>query len=170
MKESDGLNSSRSLVSNGLWTPCPVRLESSSSSAVCWLKKKRYKVKLANQVLFWGKMKTVAWETALQMAPRVCSKEAGWGECQDIRFWWMRGEFRPSGTDWSRRFLLPLWNFSSLIRNENTGLGGGRQAQEGGDRCILMAHSHCTAETNIVQQLYSNLKRKQLCSSLFYRG
>ena len=56
-------------------------------SCVLTLKKKKYKVKLANQVLFWGKMKTVAWETALQMAPRVCSKEAGWGECQEIRFW-----------------------------------------------------------------------------------
>ena len=34
---------------------------------------------------------------------------------------------------------------------------GGREAQEGGDMFICMADSlHCTAEINIVKQLYLN--------------
>ena len=34
----------------------------------------------------WGKMRTVAWETAPQIALRDCSKEAV-GEGEYIRFW-----------------------------------------------------------------------------------
>jgi len=33
----------------------------------------------------------------------------------------------------------------------------GREAREGGDVCLHIADSHsCTAETNIIKQIYSN--------------
>ena len=41
------------------------------------------------------------------------------------------------------------------------GEGGGREVQEGGDIGIHIADSfHCTAEYNIVKQLYSDKKIK----------
>ena len=48
-----------------------------------------YNLRVAS--LIWGKMRTVALETALQIALRDCSKEVV-GEGQYIGFWW-RGEF-----------------------------------------------------------------------------
>ena len=40
---------------------------------------------------------------------------------------------------------------------------GGREAQEGRDICIHMADSlHCTVETDLVEQLYSNKKRQMM--------
>ena len=43
---------------------------------------------------------------------------------------------------------------------------GGRKAREGGDVCFHIADSHCcTAETNIIKQIYSNLKKNFFLSN-----
>ena len=56
----------------------------------------------------WGKMRTIAWETALQIALRNCSKGAG-GKVS-IYESLGRGEYMQSSTYFSRRFLLVSWS------------------------------------------------------------
>ena len=48
------------------------------------------------------------------------------------------------------------------------GMGEGREVQEGGDIGVHIADSlHCTAETNIVKQLYSNQSINKIKSISF---
>ena len=80
----------------------------------------------------WGKMRTIAWERAPQMALRDCSKEAV-GEGQYIRLSW-RGSSVQSSTYFTKGFLLDTrswWHHEGIecfSRNEEIqGLGSWNQ-------------------------------------------
>ena len=73
--------------------------------------KKIYHVWVASDVLFGGKMRTAAQETASQTALRHCSKEVV-GQGQYIRFWW-RGSSVQSSTYFTEGFLLVTRSFSN---------------------------------------------------------
>ena len=73
-----------------------------------YLKEKKKHNMRAELSFIWGKMRTIAWETAFQIALRNCSKEVG-GRSVYLWFWW-RGSSCSQAHIFCRRFLLVTRN------------------------------------------------------------
>ena len=80
---------------------------------LCWLLKKLHNIRTAG-CFIWGKMRTVAQETAFQIALRNFSKVVG-RRSVNMWFWW-RGSSCNQAHIFCRRLLLVLWRFLLVMR------------------------------------------------------
>ena len=81
--------------SNYMCTQLSTFLVRSTKSEMCWLKKKLHNVRVAS-CFIWSKMRTIAQETAFQIALTNCSKEV-WGKVS-IYVILVKGEYMQSST------------------------------------------------------------------------